>query len=166
MIADAADFPTPPCLPFDPFAYARRASTRLEVTGVDGRPVAVGGDEVIKVAITRFNLGRIAHKVDRLGDFKPDFVVEDSPLVAVDPREPLPAGLPADALVTVRDGLDVPVITAFRLLAARLAAAGCPAPMLLKDTLHPAVSLGTEDVRPAARGFSTHCCLRVPRWAR
>lgn len=151
----SADFPTPPCLPFDPFAYARRASTRLEVSGVDGRPVAVGGDEVIKVAITRFNFGRIAHKVDRLGDFKPDFVVEDSPLVAVDPRGPLPAGLPADALVTVRDGLDLPVITAFRLLAARLAEAGCPAPLLLKDTLHPALPSGAEDAAASPRFLDT-----------
>jgi len=127
----------PPCLSFDPFAYGRRVATRVGVTGVDGRLVWVGGDEVIKVAITRDHLGKIAHKLDRLGDFKPDLVVEDSPLVAVDPRDPLPAGLPADAVVTVQDGVDLPAITAFRLLAARLAEAGCPAPVLLKDTLHP-----------------------------
>ncbi len=138
MSALAAPFQPPPCLPFDPFAYARRAAARLEVTGTGGRAVALGGDEVIKVAITRHGFERIAHKVERLGDFKPDFVMEESPLVAVDPRDPLPPGLPADALVTVRDGLDVPVVTAFRLLAARLAEAGCAAPLLLKDTLHPA----------------------------
>jgi (E)-4-hydroxy-3-methylbut-2-enyl-diphosphate synthase len=137
MSAAAAEFQSPPCLPFDPFAYARRRSTRIEVSGWDGRPVALGGDEVIKVAVTRSNFGRIAHKVDRLGDFKPDFVVEDSPLVALDPRDPLPPGLPEDALVTVKDGLDLPAVTAFRLLAARLAEAGCPALLLLKDTLHP-----------------------------
>jgi (E)-4-hydroxy-3-methylbut-2-enyl-diphosphate synthase len=130
-------FTTPPCLPFDPFAYSRRAASRLEITGVDGHPVAVGGEEIIKVAVSRANHDRIAHKLDRLGDFKPDFIAEVSPLVALDPRDPLPPGLPADALVTVKDGLDLPVITAFRLLAARLATADCPAPLLLKDTLHP-----------------------------
>jgi (E)-4-hydroxy-3-methylbut-2-enyl-diphosphate synthase len=152
MSVAAADFRMPPCLPFDPFAYTRRATTRIEVTGLDGRPVAVGGEELIKVAITRSNFGRIAHKVDRLGDFKPDFVVEDSPLVALDPREPLPPGLPVDALVTVKDGLDLPVVAAFRLLAVRLGEAGCPAPILLKDTLHPATP--TDADSPATAGNS------------
>jgi len=142
MSAAAAEFLPPPCLPFDPFAYARRQSIRIEVTGLDGRPLALGGEDIIKVAITRSNFGRIAHKVDRLGDFRPDFVVEDSLVVALDPREPLPSGLRADALVTVKDGLDVPVVAAFRLLAGRLAEADCPAPILLKDTLHPPAPTG------------------------
>ncbi|MFN0129294.1 MAG: flavodoxin-dependent (E)-4-hydroxy-3-methylbut-2-enyl-diphosphate synthase [Verrucomicrobiales bacterium] len=143
MSALATDFPTPTCLPFDAFAYARRASARVDVTGVDGRPVVLGGEEVMKVGITRANFDRIAHKVDRLGDFKPDFIIEDSPLVAVDPRRPLPAGLPDDALVTVSDGLDLPVVTAFRLLASRLSESGLVSPLLLKDTLHPVAGGGS-----------------------
>jgi len=128
--------PVPSCQPFDPFGYARRGATRVELAGLDGQPLAVGAEEIIKVAIPRHHFSQIAHKIDRLGDFRPDFVLENNPLVAVDPRQPLPTPHRADALITVSDGLDLPVVAAFRLLAARLAEAGCPAPILLKDTLH------------------------------
>lgn len=137
MPALTAGIHPPACLPFDPFVYARRPSARVRVTGIGGEEVLVGGDEVIKVAITREDHDRIAHKVDRLGDFKPDFMAEDGRSVALDPRVPWPSGLPEDALVTVSDGLDLPVITAFRWLASRMSEAGWNAPILLKDTLHP-----------------------------
>src|SRR5207244_2383181 len=68
--------------------------------------------------------------------YRPEAVVESEGVAAIDPRdEALIEGInggPLPQLVTVADGLDIPVITAFRLLAARLDERH---PILLKDTL-------------------------------
>jgi (E)-4-hydroxy-3-methylbut-2-enyl-diphosphate synthase len=55
----------------------------------------------------------------------------------LDPRQDLaPEAIPCDTqLVTVKDGLDLPAIAAFRLLAARLRRLGRRNPILLKDVL-------------------------------
>ncbi|MGI8889414.1 MAG: (E)-4-hydroxy-3-methylbut-2-enyl-diphosphate synthase [Chthoniobacterales bacterium] len=125
-------------LSFDPFAYSRRATKSLAVAGLaesDDR-VALGGEETVRVAIRRSNFEKIAHKVDRLGDFKPEFVYEDANLLELDPRDD--AGVAAlnqcaqPKLVAVLDNLDLPVIAAYRLLAAKLDARH---PILLKDSL-------------------------------
>jgi (E)-4-hydroxy-3-methylbut-2-enyl-diphosphate synthase len=120
-------------LSYDPFHFEKRETDKIHVNGVD-----LGGEELIRVAISRSNFEKIAHKVDKLGDFKPEIVAEDSGVIAVDPRE---TGEIAEinhnqkaCLVTVTDGIDLPTITAFRLLAAQLEARH---PILLKDTLIP-----------------------------
>ncbi len=116
-----------------PFSYQRRATARMEVAGV-----SLGHEETMRVFTTQDRWNALAHKIDKLGDYRPEAVVEDSGVVAVDPRdEAAIAGL-NDSLeakfVTVADGLDLPVIAAFRLLAARL---DDRHPILLKDTLTP-----------------------------
>lgn len=116
---------------YDPFSYARRASERLNINGVD-----VGGGSTVAVFTSHRKWEAVAHKIDRLGDFKPEVVVEDSGVVEIDPRDDgavdqLNASAEA-RLVTVKDGLDVRAIPAFRLLAARLDARH---PILLKDML-------------------------------
>jgi len=133
--------PTPPpaidetgiALPWDRFSYTRRASERIEVGGV-----GIGGEEVPRVLTTQANWNALAHKIDRLGDYKPEGVVETSGVVEIDPRdEAACAAVNASAeprLVAVADGLDLPVIAAHRLLAARLDPRH---PVLLKDTLCP-----------------------------
>jgi len=89
---------------WDPFQYERRRSQKVEVAGH-----GVGGTELMRV---------------RLGDFQPEIVVEDAPVLAIDPRleeevaEANEASSPV--LITVKDGLDLTVIQAFRLLASRL----------------------------------------------
>ncbi len=117
-------------LSFDPFQYDRRPTEKIKVG-----EVSAGGDELIRVGIRNKSFEQIAHKVDRMGDFKPEFVVEKH-LVAVDPRDDAAiesANQSAQPrLITVSDGIDLPVITAFRLLAAKLHARH---PILLKDTL-------------------------------
>ena len=120
-------------LSFDPFQFEKRPTERIEVHGV-----GVGGEELIRVAISKANFEKIAHKVDKMSDFKPEIVVEESGVVAVDPRDDrkiaeINRSLGA-RLVSVSDHLDLPTITAFRLLAAKLAARH---PILLKDTLVP-----------------------------
>ena len=130
-----------PPVSFDPFSYRRRITSRIEVpsaAGEAGGPSRIGGEEVLRVAILQNKFDQIAHKVRSLGDFQPDFIFEKSGAVEVDPRDEraIAAVNAADELhlVTVRDGLDFPVIAAFRLLAARLTARH---PILLKDTLNP-----------------------------
>src|SRR4030095_13595836 len=74
------------------------------------------------------------HKIDRMGDYKPEIVYENARIQKVDPRdEGAIANLNAKRtpqLVTVRDDVDRAVIPAFRLLAAKLHVRH---PILLKD---------------------------------
>ena len=116
-------------LSFDPFSYRRRASETIERDGV-----RLGGEELIRVVVGQENFDKIAHKIDKMGDYKPEIVYENAQIQEIDPRD-------ADAIaklnrssepqfVTVKDDVDLPVITAFRLLAARLQPRH---PILLKD---------------------------------
>ena len=138
-----ADTPTRPyadTLPFDPFHFEKRETEKIHVKGVD-----LGGEELIRVAISRGNFEKIAHKVDKMDDFKPEIVVEESGAVAVDPRDEAKiAEINSNSqpcLATVADHIGLPTITAFRLLAAQLQARH---PILLKDTLVPS-SDGQKD---------------------
>jgi len=143
LVAPFNAAPEPPCLSVDdplshnPFEYRRRASEHLEIEGAQG--LALGGEETIRVFTSQAKWDALAHKIDRLGDFKPEAVVELAGVVAVDPRDTVAIGELNNAaqprLVTLPDGLDLPPIAAFRLLAARLAERH---PILLKDTLTPA----------------------------
>ncbi|HEX8679686.1 MAG TPA: (E)-4-hydroxy-3-methylbut-2-enyl-diphosphate synthase [Chthoniobacterales bacterium] len=129
---------------YDPFSYSRRASTTMRVPGIGG-DVSLGGEETVRVVVRRENFEKIAHKVDRMGDYKPEIVLEDSDVVEVDPCDDgAIAALNGEStakLVTVADGVDLPVIAAFRLLAARLAPHH---PILLKDQLEPSSNAERE----------------------
>ena len=128
---------------YDPFSYARRASARIDFAGK-----ALGGGEVLQVLVPQAKFDAIAHKLRQLGDFQPDAVVEAGELIALDPRDE--AALAAvsartePVLVTLADGLDVPVIAAYRLLAARIPARH---PILLKDTLVPSTDPDADFTR-------------------
>lgn len=116
---------------YDPFTYSRRATDRLKIHGID-----VGGGATVAVLTTRRKWDAVAHKMDKLGDFKPEIVVEDCGVVALDPRDDAAmhdVNTNVEArLVTVADGLPLAPIHAFRLLAAKL---DIRHSILLKDTL-------------------------------
>jgi (E)-4-hydroxy-3-methylbut-2-enyl-diphosphate synthase len=118
-------------LSFDPFSYQRRPTEKIERD-----EVKLGGDELIRVVVRQANFAKIAHKIDKLGDYKPEIVYENANAVEIDPRDDAAiAKINAERsaqLVTVRDDVHLPVIAAFRLLAARLQARH---PILLKDVL-------------------------------
>ncbi len=120
-------------MPFDPFSYTRRPSEKITVSGV-----ALGGREVPRVVVTRAQRDALGPGVAGLGEFRPELIFEDLPAVALDPRdEAAVAALnarPQPCLVTLADGVGLPVIAAFRLLAAR---ADARHPIVLKDTLCP-----------------------------
>ena len=118
---------------WNPFEYERRSTEKLSIQGID-----LGGDETVRVFTSQEKWNALAHKLAKLGDFQPEIVVEQSGVEAIDPRDvdAIAAINASDEpkLVTVTDGLAIPVISAFRLLASRLDARH---PILLKDTLHP-----------------------------
>jgi len=118
-------------LSYNPFEYERRGASKIERGGVK-----LGREELIRVVVRQSNFDKVAHKLDRLGDYQPEIVYEKAGIMEVDPRdETAIARLNQSAnpeFVTVRDDVPLPVITAFRLLAARIAPHH---PILLKDEL-------------------------------
>jgi (E)-4-hydroxy-3-methylbut-2-enyl-diphosphate synthase len=120
------------------FEYSRRASESLFLQGVTA-PLAVGGGETVAVVVPRRVDEAVAHKRAGLGDYQPELIHEDLPLVEVDPLsdEEIDAlnAVTEPRLITVRDGVALDPIAAFRLLAARIDARH---PILLKDTFSPA----------------------------
>jgi (E)-4-hydroxy-3-methylbut-2-enyl-diphosphate synthase len=122
--------PTPNVqLSFDPFSYQRRAAEAIERDGV-----WLGGGELIRVVVRQTSFDKIAHKIDKMGDYKPEIVYENANIVEIDPRdENAIARLNQSAtaqFVTVQDDVDLAVIAAYRLLAVKLHSRH---PILLKD---------------------------------
>jgi len=141
-------------LSFDPFSYQRRATETIVVAGVGdpGHKIRLGGEELIRVVVRKTNFDKIAHKIDKMGDYKPEIIYENARIVEVDPRDDgAIAKLNAQRapqIVTVRDDVDLSVISAFRLLAAELSPRH---PILLKDTLS-RVNAGNDEA-PAFAGL-------------
>ena len=140
---EIGDRQTDAVLSFDPFSYSRRTTDRIDVNGV-----SAGGEETIRVVVRRQTFDQISHKLEKLGDFQPEIIFEDAGLVEVDPRD-------ADAVsainrsnapvyVTVKDHVDLPVIVAYRLLAASL---NKRHPILLKDTFAPSTDPNRDFLR-------------------
>lgn len=125
---DAAAPLSAPAAPFDPFAYARRVSEPLVVNGVP-----LGGQEPVRVVLPRAAFDSLSPA--EMKDMMPELAYEDTAAVELDPRDPAAVAAlqsaPA-ALVTVKDGVNMPVPQAFRLLAASIPVRHS---ILLKDTL-------------------------------
>jgi 1-hydroxy-2-methyl-2-(E)-butenyl 4-diphosphate synthase len=127
----------PATIPFtpshDPFSYERRHSSQITIMGH-----ALGGGNTVRVFTTQERWNALAHKIAGMGDYKPEIIFEKSGVIQLDPRDEdaLRAVNENDGpqLVTVADGIDMEIIPAFRLLAARVETKH---PILLKDTLHP-----------------------------
>jgi len=138
-----AQRPTPNVeLSFDPFSYQRRPTEKIERNGLK-----LGGDELIRVVVRQVNFDKITHKIDRMGDYKPEITYESANVIEIDPRdEAAIAKINAEQspqFVTVIDDIDLPVIAAFRLLATRLHPRH---PILLKDMLR-RVATENDEIR-------------------
>ncbi len=122
--------PTLPAWPFDPFSYARRASSVLQVGEYQ-----IGGTEIVRVAVAQAAYDKVAHKIAGLGDYKPELIIENCGLVEIDPCDAVAVARvnasPVPLFVTIPDSCDLPVIGAYRLLASLIEARH---PILLKDT--------------------------------
>ncbi len=128
LLRSAATFP------FDPFTYKRRETAEAEL-GLN--ELKCGGEQTIRVIVTQATWEKVAPKITPKADVRPEGIYEDLNLLELDPTQ----GITSDQincdtqLVSVKDGVDLPVITAFRLLALKLKQAGRRNPILLKDCL-------------------------------
>ncbi|MGB1874323.1 MAG: (E)-4-hydroxy-3-methylbut-2-enyl-diphosphate synthase [Akkermansiaceae bacterium] len=128
-------------LSYDPFSYERRHSHEMEINGHK-----LGGNNTIRVFTSRKKWDALAHKIDKLGDFTPEAVIEDSGVIELDPWDTASIqevnAIQEPRLVTVKDSChEAAVIHAFRLLASKLSAHH---PILLKDTLEPSSDAGKD----------------------
>ena len=121
---------TSPQPPFNPFRYRRRTS---ELITVDGVPT--GDQQPVRVVLPRAAMRALSNlTTSQMQDTPAEITYESANVVEVDPRVPAELARLQTApacLVAVRDGLDMPLPQAQRLLAA-----GIPArhSILLKDT--------------------------------
>jgi (E)-4-hydroxy-3-methylbut-2-enyl-diphosphate synthase len=120
----------PSVFPFDPFTYKRLATPEIELA----EGVKCGGEQTVRVVVTRATLDKVAPKLSAKADVKPEAVYEDLNVREIDPASDFEASCETQ-LVTVKDGVRLPAITAFRLLAAKLKRLGRTNPILLKDCL-------------------------------
>ena len=119
-----------PGFPFDPFHYERRATPEIELN----ENIKCGGEQTVRVVVTRATWDKVAHKIRPKDDVKPEAVYEELNVFEVDPTTDFDVNCETQ-LVTVKDGVGLPAIAAFRLLAAKLKRLGLNNPILLKDCL-------------------------------
>jgi (E)-4-hydroxy-3-methylbut-2-enyl-diphosphate synthase len=127
LLTSAATFP------FDPFHFERRSTPEIELSETS----KCGGEQTVRVVVTRATFDKVAPKIRPKDDVKPEGIYEDLNLLELDPTQELRIeDINCDTqLVTVKDGVNLPPITAFRLLVAQLNRLGRRNPILLKDCL-------------------------------
>src|SRR5258706_2907252 len=116
--------------PFDPFHFEKRETPEIELN----ENTKCGGEQLIRVVVTKATWDKVAPKIRPKDDVKPEAVYEDLNIFEIDPTQDFEINCETQ-LVTVKDGVNLPAITAFRLLAAKLKRLGRNNPILLKDTL-------------------------------
>jgi (E)-4-hydroxy-3-methylbut-2-enyl-diphosphate synthase len=117
--------------PFDPFTFTRRPTPEIELPG----GARCGGEQTVRVVVSRTAWEKLAPKLSPKADVKPEAVYEDLNVQEVDPATDFQVGCDTQ-LVSVKDGVALPAIAAFRLLALKLQRLGRANPILLKDCLN------------------------------
>ncbi|MBA4150064.1 MAG: (E)-4-hydroxy-3-methylbut-2-enyl-diphosphate synthase [Verrucomicrobia bacterium] len=125
--------------PYDPFTFQRRETPEIDLS----ENVKCGGEQTVRVVVTRATWEKVASKIRPKDDVKPEGVYEDLNVQEIDPTRNFEITCDTQ-LVTVTDGVQLPAITAFRLLTSKLKALGRANPILLKDCL----SFGTDPLEP------------------
>ncbi len=118
-------------LSYDPFAFKRRETPAIELA--PGMPC--GGEQTVRVVVTQATWDKVAPRIRPKDDVRPEAVYEDLNVYELDPTIDFKINCETQ-LVTVQDGIDLPPITAFRLLASKLQRLGLNNPILLKDCLN------------------------------
>ncbi len=123
----------PSTFPFDPFHFERRATPEIGLAD----NVKCGGEQLIRVVVTRATFDKVVPKIRPKDDVKPEAVYEDLNILELDPTQEISIeAINCDTqLVTVKDGVALPPILAFRFLVAKLKRLGRNNPILLKDCL-------------------------------
>ncbi len=137
--------------PFDPFHFERRKTPEIELN----EQTKCGGEQLIRVVVTRATFDKVAPKIRPKDDVKPEAVYEDLNVAELDPTQDFDINCDTQ-LVTVKDGVNLPAITAFRLLAAKLKRLGRSNPIMLKDCLEFGESgTGFQPVSPSSQVAAT-----------
>jgi len=129
LTSGSADFEELP-LSYNPFEFERRATPEIDLTDT----IKCGGEQTIRVVVTQACFDKVAPSIRPGADVQPEAIYEDLNILEVDPTQDFEINCDTQ-LVTVADDLELPTITAFRLLAARLKKLGRDNPILLKDCL-------------------------------
>jgi (E)-4-hydroxy-3-methylbut-2-enyl-diphosphate synthase len=117
--------------PFDPFTFTRRVTPEIELA--DG--IKCGGEQTQRVVVTRATWEKVAPKIRPKDDVRPEAIYEDLNIHEIDPTQDFEINCDTQ-LVTVKDGVQLPPISAFRMLAAKLRRLGRKNPILLKDCIN------------------------------
>jgi (E)-4-hydroxy-3-methylbut-2-enyl-diphosphate synthase len=119
--------------PYDPFHFDRRETSEIDLS----ESTKCGGEQTVRVVVTRATFDKVAPKISPKADVKPEAIYEDLNILELDPTQDLRIDhINCDTqLVTVKDATPIPPITAFRLLASKLKHLGRRNPILLKDCL-------------------------------
>lgn len=119
--------------PFTFYSYNKRASEKLQCSNV-----TVGGNNVPAVFTTTEKWDALKHKIDKLGDFKPEGSIENERIITIDPLddEAITAINNSETakFITIKDYCTLPVISAFRILASKVDPRH---PIMLKDSFTP-----------------------------
>jgi len=138
--------------PFDPFHFEKRETPEIELN----ENTKCGGEQLIRVVVTRATWEKVAPKIRPKDDVKPEAIYEDLNVAEIDPTQDFEINCETQ-LVTVKDGVNLPAITAFRLLAAKLKKLGRNNPILLKDCINfsdaPLTPSDGERVAKPGEGF-------------
>jgi (E)-4-hydroxy-3-methylbut-2-enyl-diphosphate synthase len=116
--------------PFDPFTYTRRLTPEVSLAD----DVKCGAENLVRVVVTRGTWDKVAPRISPKADVKPEAIYEELNICEIDPTTDFEVNCDTQ-LVTVRDGVTLPPIAAFRLLSAKLKRLGRNNPILLKDCL-------------------------------
>jgi (E)-4-hydroxy-3-methylbut-2-enyl-diphosphate synthase len=117
--------------PFDPFHFEKRETPEIPLNDT----TQCGGEQLVRVVVTQATFDKVAPKIRPKDDVKPEAVYEDLNVAEIDPTSHFEINCDTQ-LVTVKDGVNLPAITAFRLLAAKLKHLGRHNPILLKDVIN------------------------------
>src|SRR5271168_4518908 len=100
---------------FDPFHFEKRETPEIELN----ENTKCGDEQLIRVVVTRATWEKVAPKIRLKDDVKPEAIYEDLNIFEIDPTQDFEINCETQ-LVTIKDGVNLPAITAFRLLAGKL----------------------------------------------
>src|ERR1035438_8122896 len=92
--------------PFDPFHFERRETPEIKLN----EQVKCGGEQLIRVVVTRATWDKVVPKIRPKDDVKPEAVYEDLKIAEIDPTKNFDINCETQ-LVTVKDGVELPAIS-------------------------------------------------------
>ncbi len=156
--AEKLDDPMPeiaePELSYNPLEIRKRRSESVLCDGVE-----LGNDALVRVVATDEAWGSLQSECDAMGDMMPELSLSALKVMEVDPRDAAEIAkvnaCDAPQIVTVKNGLDMDVVYAFRMLASVIEERH---PILLKDVLMPGSVPAADVALVSARNIGSLLC--------